>query len=387
MMQMDPTTYNPIARARCLLVLLAILSLTSCSTVPQMHSAALRPMYLYTVNSPVVTISGYRIDPATGALNPVPGSPFYTGDVHDITINPTSTFAYVQASGKILVYRINAATGALTPVPGNPFGTGHQASRIAITPSGSFAYVASGFSDTVSAYRIDTATGALIPVPGSPFPVAPGPFAVTIDPAGSFIYVPSRKAITILSIDATTGALSQDYATGITIPSTKHESVLVNVLDRVRGRIKITPDGAFAYAVGLNKAGQWAILAYRVNIATGVLTPVPGSPFAVGSDPSHFSLNSAGTVAYVETRSGFSVYRVNATTGELVPVQINAPQSEVGSTSLKFTPNGKFAYQTSDGIYSVLAFRVDPTTEALTLLPGSPGAAGTNPASLAIAQP
>jgi DNA-binding beta-propeller fold protein YncE len=52
-------------------------------------------------------------------------------------------FAYVTnaASNNVSAYAITATTGALTPVPGSPFRTATEPWGIATDPSGSFAYV------------------------------------------------------------------------------------------------------------------------------------------------------------------------------------------------------------------------------------------------------
>ncbi|HAN56231.1 MAG TPA: hypothetical protein DCQ77_08615, partial [Betaproteobacteria bacterium] len=85
------------------------------------------------------TISAYRINAATGALTEIPGSPFTAGiEPASITVNPAGTLAYVANQGNfghkgsISVYRIHAATGALTPIPGSPFTFGTKPDFITI---------------------------------------------------------------------------------------------------------------------------------------------------------------------------------------------------------------------------------------------------------------
>jgi len=116
-------------------------------------------------------VSVYTINPTTGALTPVAGSPFTTGaSPSSITINPAGTFAYVanQADGTVSAYTINQGTGALTPVTGSPFTTGASPSSITINPAGTFAYVT---GNEVSVYSINQTTGALTSITGSPFAV------------------------------------------------------------------------------------------------------------------------------------------------------------------------------------------------------------------------
>ena len=133
------------------------------------------------------TVSAFRINPDTGALTPVPGSPFAAGwHAHPITINPAGTFAYVTngsrvGNGTVSAFRINPDTGALTPVPGSPFAAGGFPDSVTINPAGTFAYVViEGYTDSVSAYRINAGTGALTPVPGSPSQTQLNSISVTI---------------------------------------------------------------------------------------------------------------------------------------------------------------------------------------------------------------
>ena len=72
-------------------------------------------------------IAGYRIDPETGALAPLPGSPisltFPKRHLHigTLDIPPSGRFLYAGASGAgtcphVLGYRIDVETGSLTPL-------------------------------------------------------------------------------------------------------------------------------------------------------------------------------------------------------------------------------------------------------------------------------
>ena len=91
-------------------------------------------------------------------------------------------FAYVANINDNTVsgYSIDRKTGALTPVPGSPFATGILPFSVAVDPMAQFAYVTNRNSNTVSGYSIDRKTGALTPVPGSPFPTGDFPVSVAI---------------------------------------------------------------------------------------------------------------------------------------------------------------------------------------------------------------
>jgi len=87
-----------------------------------------------------------------------------------MAVHPTGKFLYVASEGDNLsAFTINPTTGALTPIAGSPFDVGPVPFGVAVDQSGRFLYVSNRNAGTVSGFRIDDATGALTAVPGSPF--------------------------------------------------------------------------------------------------------------------------------------------------------------------------------------------------------------------------
>jgi 6-phosphogluconolactonase (cycloisomerase 2 family) len=102
--------------------------------------------FAYVTNAPDLvqrgnTVSAYTIDATTGALTPIVGSPFAAGlDPVSVSVDPTGRFVFVvdagsntASDGAVSAYSINTTTGALTPVPGSPFAAGQSPSGIATT--------------------------------------------------------------------------------------------------------------------------------------------------------------------------------------------------------------------------------------------------------------
>jgi DNA-binding beta-propeller fold protein YncE len=154
-----------------------------------------RGQFAYVANASSNNVSAYTINGTTGALTPIPGSPFPTGlNPYSVTVDPTGQFAYVANanSNNVSAYTINGTTGALTPVAGSPFPAGSFPFSVTVDPMSQFAYVANCTSincsanSNVSAYTINGTTGALTPVAGSPFPAGSGPISVTVHPTGQF---------------------------------------------------------------------------------------------------------------------------------------------------------------------------------------------------------
>jgi 6-phosphogluconolactonase (cycloisomerase 2 family) len=164
-------------------------------------------------------IAVFALDASSGIPTPVAGSPFATGGITSVVVaHPTKNFVYANSAvgadltASITAFKIDPDTGVLTPVTGSPFATGGQnPSFVRIDPTGRFLYVANRDSDTISGFAIDQVTGALTAVPGSPFATDKAPLA-TLDPSGRFLYSTNSdttaNTIASYSINATTGALT-----------------------------------------------------------------------------------------------------------------------------------------------------------------------------------
>jgi hypothetical protein len=137
-------------------------------------------------------VRAYTIDSATGALTSIPGSPFPAGfGPASVAVDPGSRFAYVTNSqtmfgNNVSGYTINPTSGALTPIPGSPFFSGTGPRSVAVDPSSRFVYVVNtgrffpATEANVSGFTINTVTGALTHIPGSPFRAGLAPSSVAV---------------------------------------------------------------------------------------------------------------------------------------------------------------------------------------------------------------
>ena len=140
----------------------------------------------YAANQGSNDVSAYTINPTTGALTAITGSPFVAGTTPlSMAGDPTAKFAYVAnyfngaGGNSVSAYAINPTTGALTAVTGSPFAAGTNPRSVTVDPTGRFAYAANQNSNNVSAYTINGTTGALTPITGSPFAAGASPVSVT----------------------------------------------------------------------------------------------------------------------------------------------------------------------------------------------------------------
>jgi 6-phosphogluconolactonase (cycloisomerase 2 family) len=239
------------------------------------------------------SVSGFDINPVTGSLSLVPGSPFATGGTAgpgislDCTPNGNFLIAANGGSNNITVFSI-AANGALTPVAGSPFAAGgFGPDGIKVAPNGQFLSVALVNSDLIGMFSI-AANGALTPAPGSPFasPATGAVAGVDINCAGTFLYAAQANFggtnVDVFSI-APNGAL--------TLVQTSNNP---GVGDNSNG-VALSPNDQFLFAS--NQISN-SVTVFNVA-ANGTLSLVAGSPFGgAGFDPSGIATNAAGTFLF-----------------------------------------------------------------------------------------
>ena len=243
--------------------------------------------FAYVVNVYSNNVSAYAVDASNGALTQVQGSPFAAGyGPYGVAIDPSGKFAYVANNGtvsghyrgNVSAFAINPRSGALTPVQGSPFAAGSNPLGVAISPNGKFAYVVNYNSANVSVFAINESTGTLKQVKGSPFTTRHFPTAEAIDPTGKFAYVTHedsepyyhRGHIVGYAISKHNGALRTIQKTG-------------KVAGWVPVSAAIDPSGKFIYVVNYTSG---TISAYAIAASTGALSEVQGSPFYANFDSS-----------------------------------------------------------------------------------------------------
>jgi 6-phosphogluconolactonase (cycloisomerase 2 family) len=296
---------------------------------------------------------------ANGALSPVPGSPFLTGGngasggffaSNRITTAVVKDFLYAANAGSnnVSAFSINPVTGALTSVPGSPFATGGVADGVGMsltaTPDDKFLIAANGASMTITVYSV-AANGSLTQVAGSPFPSGAGGslasakvtsdgkfLAVSSSPGSiSMFSISATGALTLVSAFTDTGAAGIDcncastqlYAAINGVGASKVDVFdigLGGALSRISGSpftgpgtnsnvAVLSPDDVRLF---VSDQGSNTVTVFSVA-PNGSLTLVPGSPFpAPGAlEPSGMATNQAGTLLYSadinNLISGFSI--------------------------------------------------------------------------------
>jgi 6-phosphogluconolactonase len=238
-------------------------------------SLAMSPIapFLFAVNQTSGDVTAYTVDPGTGSLGVLAGSPFPiqpASHPSSVAISPTGNFLFVAnaTEGTIAVFSIGG-NGALAQA-GIPtsVGAGATPTSIAVEHSGRFLYVTDPAHNAVLGFSIQTG-GALSPINGSPFLAGAAPVGLGIDPQGALLFVANSGSnnVSAYAIDSSTGALGQvtgsPFPTGGVGPSA----------------VAVDADTSFAY---VTEQGSHDIAAFNIA-SNGALQPVKGSPFGVAT--------------------------------------------------------------------------------------------------------
>lgn len=291
--------------------------------------AALNNQFLYVSNPQLTlggasTIDGWTIDPGTGALKTIAGSPFSLGPLSyagGLATNIAAQVLYVGGAGKIYALKADA-TGALSPIQNSPFPAGVNL-YLTVDRLTRFLFAS---DDTppgnVLAFTIDASTGALNPVQGSPFPTISGnvantqPGAIVVDSSGSFVYTALLMT-------------NQVAAFSITSPSGALNPVPGSPFTAGKGPLALATVGNFLYVAN---SLDGTISGYSINPTSGVLTPLANSPFPIHAGP--LVTSPFGGFLYTTASGGLLTLSIDPQTGALT--QVGSPVPYAGATVLTF---------------------------------------------------
>lgn len=178
--------------------------------------------FVYVLDRTRAVVQTLALDASTGALrnsglptqsvDPIGNFEWSCGC---ITEDASGTHLYIlsSAANAIDVFSINATTGALAPVPGSPFRNviAPDAVRLAASGVENYLYVVHRLSPFVEAFRVDSKTGAISAIPSSPLQLATGSDALTS--GGDFLFLGTFDSSTgtrlnAYRIDSSTGVPS-----------------------------------------------------------------------------------------------------------------------------------------------------------------------------------
>lgn len=269
--------------------------------------------YMYAPNNSSSNISSYVVDQNTGSLTELPGSPYSIGQYPNYSATDgSSRFLYVANQGQNTIsgFTINGDSGSLTPIAGSPFPSGGSTTgQVIVHPSSKFLFAVNASSNDVSGFTIDQKSGALSAIAGSPWPTGGNsPRVLKTDNSGHFLYVSNRSSISIFAIDQNTGVLTQ-----VGSPISFGGGDLYT--------IAIDPSNKFLYA-GSNFQGVFGL---SIDNNTGQLTPLPGFPIQTDSPQGNpvFAIEPTLGLMYTASFGGsdtLSVWRIDPNSGALTQI-------------------------------------------------------------------
>jgi len=308
------------------------------------------------------TIVPLKLDVNSGALsalNPVVGP----GNAVAIVIDSSHKSLYSSDfnTGMVYAYSIDPASGNLTPVGGSPypnpfFGNG---GTVAIDPAGKFVFYVADPNGDIATFLRNGSNGTLTLSSAPVVQDSNQPFELIVDPTGKFLFAadhsdPSGGEISVFSIDGTTGGLSQVAGSPFTFQANSEPWGMA-----------LSGTGQFLYAALSNSS---SVAALTVNTSTGAVAPIPNSPFATRFIPEQLVLHSSGKYLYTGN-VGFgsiSAFSVNGTTGDLSPIS-GSPYQSVGPLTLAIDPSGKYLFFSVQFPASqITVWHIDPNSGALS---------------------
>ena len=326
------------------------------------------PEFLYATSGSLNAgqILAFTVDHKTGALGPIATIP---GPAATGIASSQNQFLYVSdgQNGVVDAFAINQTTGALTSVPGSPFSAGGQPFDPFSLVAGTNHLYATGLGTT--GFTI-ASNGALTLVPGSPFSGgALGQAALgqsNTTPVNYFLYATNlldpNGAISAFMIDAASGILTTIPGSFTTGPFASPNGIVFD------GTL-----GPFVF-VTLNLANQIAV--FSVNPTTGVLTPVPGSPFNTEPLPGSPALSASQSFLYTTFPFGITAYNI-ASNGALTQIPGSPYILPVGEIAGDIAVTGdNFLYLSLGKSNNILGFSIGKDG-SLSPLAGSPFSASS----------
>ncbi len=358
--------------------------------------------YIYTNNDFVSakgqnTVSGFSVD-KRGALTELPGSPFLTGGygggggyIASNRIIKVTNFLYAanSFSNDVSGFSIDPDTGTLTAVPGSPFPTGGVTGdgfSLAAASDGRFLYAAQDNSATIRTFGINPEDGSLNPI-GNAVRARGGPNGMKVSPDGRWLAMvlteePPHGAVAVFNIDAKTGELTPVAGSPFPVRDPGGPEGRATGID-----INCASDSVFV-SEATTPARPTIVNVLQIEPDTGALTAIEGSPFmpGVGANSNVPLLSPDDSLLFVSNQNSYSitVFTVDSD-GSLTLVPGSPfPASQYCCRGMATDSSGEFLYTTNIIPNAIHAFRVGGSAE-LTEVEDSPFLTGQPGIPLALA--
>jgi len=278
--------------------------------------------YLYVPQKSASDIRVYSINRDNGALSEISGSPFSTSGGDTVASDPLGRFLFLtdSAGGGVSVFQISSSTGGLTQTSGSPFASPVVFGWFpAVDGAGKYLYIAQNDPALPTAgFSFDQSSGALTAVPGSPLSLAVS--AVRPESSGAYM-VGATGDLTdfhlyLFSIESGTGVLAAVPGSPFTTQFAPYN-------------YSMSPVAPFVYSFGVDSTGAaQAPEGYTINLSSGTLTAVSGSPFTSLPAVDVCGFDPSGVYMFCpEGTTSIAIFTANTTTGGLsstvTPLTVN----------------------------------------------------------------
>ena len=301
------------------------------------------------------------VEARVDGVGTLPDQPNALQGATGVVLSPHGAHVYVTANldDSLTVFSRNGGDGTLTLVEEETDGSGgvdglEGAAGVAITPDGSYVYVAAQDEDEIARFSRNPTTGAVTYLGVTSTGSLGGVVGLAIHPSGRFLFASAStdSAINVYSLDSSTGTL--------TLVETQLDGGLSNRLGGVTG-LAVSPDGANLFATGTTDN---SVVSFDISTTTGALSfgserfdgggGLGGAPDMVGPRglaviPDGSQVVVASSVAGVGTLTLFS-----RSADELTLV---VSQVSTGVVSAAFSPGGEHFYTTDPAGNSLYGFR------------------------------
>ena len=375
-------------KSRWLLVVLAVTPVFVLNSCGGSNNVSVNTGFMWVATQGDQMVRSYTISLNNGSINPVGtnGTPVATGvQPQAMIVGPDGGSIFMaNAGGTITAYKVNG-DGTLAAA-GSPVNAGSMPVALAADPAGKFLFVANQgsasdvTSGTISVFAI-SGTG-LTPV-GSPVPTelpgdvsGSGPSGVAVSPVGSYLYVANQFSNNVLSYSYDASghlALINNYTAG-TNPTGLAFSRCAGVASNT-ATVNCTVGDDNNLFVSNSGSNNISIFSACIQVTAscvapnGTLAEIPSkSPVAAGVGPATILINRTADFVYAVDRGSNQVseYQYSPATGVLTPLATGSTGASVFSGGITFniannTSTFNWVVATNNGSSSLSLFEVAAT--------------------------
>lgn len=324
-----------------------------------------------------------------------------------------SAFVYLVSQGTspgtVTAYKVNLGSGALNSSngalvqTGNAVKTGTQPTVLVFDPTNSFAYAANFVSNDISLFTVNKDSSLAAASGTTALTNAAHPSAMAMDPGAHFLFVANQgQAATItnpvsipgnLSVFAigSGGALTEVTGSPFAIQETS-PPLLFNPVAPFPSGVAVSHSGNFVY---VGDEANNAVVSFSFDSTSGALTPIAEGcaqcfGVNVGTGPTALLSPPAGDFLYVANSSSNDIYEfaIDSNDGTLSPIQAKTTiiAAGVGPIAMTTDPAAKYFFVLANGGSQVDAYTLNQVTGELTAITGAGGtvSTGANPVAFTL---